>query len=310
MTVSLSHVKSQLEAAGLRRPLVDTHIHCWGPNDLPAVVAPAIGGRPDLAQNFGVSYFNPIVRALDGHGYIVVQARDPADNGLAEAERLNAQSGDGSYFLGVVAGVDLSVGDEVESYLKKLRGLNNVRGVRMIAPENLGVGIYGSREAIASASKIGDAGLVLELLLRSKNPGQMNEVTRFVKTVMNAHHQPFILNHLGKPLGLTEGTPQQDWIEFMKDLGATNRVYVKLSALRGEMGPNADRSKMFPFFDVALEAFGPSRMLFGSDHPVSHDYGECVLDVAEWILSRGLQGTDIANRVFSRNAVGVYQLHC
>ncbi len=63
-----------------------------------------------------------------------------------------------------------------------------------------------------------------------------------------------------------------------------------------------------PYVDVALETFGPRRLLIGSDWPVcllAGSYGE-VLDAAR-VLTQGLTPDERA-AVFGRTAIGVYGL--
>ncbi len=306
MGTLLSAARDRLTLAGLKKPVIDTHLHLWANNNLPAVVRPAIGVRPDLNANFDLPYYAPILDALPIGGVIAVQARDPADEAFAEAEYLNSLGKMDARFLAVVAGVDLTKGDAVQDDVLKLRNLERVRGVRMIAPENSGAGIYGSRNALGAALRFADAGYTLDLLIRESNPGQLSEVVRFAGVVLGAHRRPLVLDHLGKPVHVYAGVPSAAWLAGMSELGKSGRVYVKLSALRGEAGEDADRDALFRFYDAALERFGPNNLLFGSDHPVSFDYGDNVLDVAQWILARGMQGTGIADRIFHDNAFAAY----
>ena len=308
MPTDLSLIPAALRAAGLTLPAVDGHAHLWVKTNLPSVVRPALEVRPDLNADFKLGTYLEMLQGSGVEYLMAVQARDPADKGLREAGRFSELWEADNLVAGVVAGIDLTKGERVFDELEGLQTLPGIRGVRCIHPENHGVGIYNTSAAIRAAVTVAEAGYTLDLLFRCSNPGQLEEVTHFTKVALAGHSRPMVVDHLGKPLGLSTGTVEKNWIEAMRDLGKTQRVYVKLSAMRGEAGADANRTNFFPFLDVLLETFGPNYLIWGSDHPISHNYGDCVLDATEWIVDRGLQRTNIANRLFHQNVVDAYQL--
>ena len=70
-----------------------------------------------------------------------------------------------------------------------------------------------------------------------------------------------VVDHLGKPPFRTE--PLDRWAGQLREAAAVPTVFAKVSGLEG----TADELR--PAFEVALDAFGPDRLLFGSDWPVS-----------------------------------------
>ncbi len=68
-----------------------------------------------------------------------------------------------------------------------------------------------------------------------------------------------VLDHLGKSAAF------DSWRVRMTELARRENVFCKLSGLVTEIGVAADPR---PYLDVALEAFGPTRLMFGSDWPV------------------------------------------
>ncbi len=307
LPTSTNALLEALRGLGFNKPGVDGHIHTWFKEDLPAVVRPAIGVRPDLNQDFVLSDLSRVAQR-NGFRYLVpVQARDPVDNALAEAKMLQEAWNQNQHVAGFVAGVDLTEGADVSCYLDKLCKHTGLRGVRSIAPENYGVGIFSSSRALEAATEIARRKLTLDVLFRCANNGQLTEVVEFLLLLGARHEEPIVIDHLGKPLGLKAGKPEKDWLDAMERLGKTGRFYVKLSALRGEAGQSADRRPFFPYYDALLQSFGPNRLIFGSDHPVSFDYVDCVLDLIEWFENRGLKGGQV-NSFFHQNAVDAYRL--
>ena len=77
----------------------------------------------------------------------------------------------------------------------------------------------------------------------------------------------FILNHCGVPdIG---GSFIDPWRADITALAALPNVYCKVSGLLAYCAPGrATQETIQPYFDHALEAFGPSRMVWGSDWPV------------------------------------------
>jgi len=75
----------------------------------------------------------------------------------------------------------------------------------------------------------------------------------------------------------------------MKAIGACENVWCKVSGMVNEAGYDTWRYEtMEPYIDLVLEAFGPSRLMFGSDWPVclvAGDY-EDILNVAKRFAAR------------------------
>jgi L-fuconolactonase len=103
--------------------------------------------------------------------------------------------------------------------------------------------------------------LAYDLLIREH---QLAEAILFV----DRHpQQVFVLDHLAKP-GIKNGS-WQPWSENLKELARRPNIFAKVSGLVTE----ADRAtwneaQLRPYFETALEAFGPARLMFGTDWPV------------------------------------------
>ena len=79
--------------------------------------------------------------------------------------------------------------------------------------------------------------------------------------------QPFVIDHLAKP-----NIKQKDiidWKKSIENIAKFENVYCKLSGLITEADWNNWKPNDFkPYLDIALEAFGTNRLMFGSDWPV------------------------------------------
>ena len=89
-------------------------------------------------------------------------------------------------------------------------------------------------------------------------------------TFVDKHpNQIFVLDHVAKP-EIRTATPDPAWTKNMIELGKREHVFCKISGMVTEIRDREDWDikLMKPYLDVALEAFGSDRLMFGSDWPV------------------------------------------
>lgn len=117
----------------------------------------------------------------------------------------------------------------------------------------------------------GSADLVFDLVVRAD---QLAACARLAAALSDVS---FVLDHLGKPRLDTAGADLAAWKRDLAELAARPNVTAKLSGLVTEARWDAWRpDDLRPAIDHALDVFGPERLMFGSDWPVSllaTDYG-------------------------------------
>jgi L-fuconolactonase len=95
----------------------------------------------------------------------------------------------------------------------------------------------------------------------------------------------FVLDHLAKPR-IRDGVISP-WRENIRELAKRPNVYAKISGMVTEADYRAwTPDQLRPYVDVALESFGPRRLMFGSDWPVclvACEYGPWVQVVRKFI---------------------------
>ncbi|MEV4312455.1 amidohydrolase family protein [Actinocrispum sp. NPDC049592] len=146
-----------------------------------------------------------------------------------------------------------------------------------------------------------EAGLLYELLILPQ------QIPAAVETVAAFPDAPFVLDHCAKP-PIASGS-LEPWATAIRELAGFENVVCKLSGLVTE----ADWTQwtvdgLKPYADVVLDAFGPSRLMFGSDWPVcllAGSYADVVGAAEE--LTSGLTLVEQAE-VFGGTASRVYQL--
>jgi L-fuconolactonase len=79
--------------------------------------------------------------------------------------------------------------------------------------------------------------------------------------------QPFVMDHIAKPK-IKEGT-LSPWRENIRELARAPHVLCKVSGMVTEADQkNWKPADLRPYLDVVFEAFGPERLMWGSDWPV------------------------------------------
>lgn len=277
---------------------IDAHHHVW---DLAVRDQDWITG-PELApirRDFTLDDLAPEARAAGVASTVVVQTVTVAE----ETPELLALADRSELVAGVVGWTDLTAPDVVDELarLRQLPGGQRLVGIRhqvqgepdpewLLRPD-----VHRGLEAVAAA------GLAYDLVVL---PHQLDACVRAAA----AHPRlTFVLDHLGKPPIASGG--YEPWAVRFAALAALPNTVAKLSGLVTEADwtdwtPQALR----PYTDAALTAFGPHRLMFGSDWPVctlAATYGQ-VVDMARELTAE-LSG-DEQTRIFSGTAARVYRL--
>jgi L-fuconolactonase len=128
-------------------------------------------------------------------------------------------------------------------------------------------------------SAVAEADLGYELLV---GPGQLPAALR---AVAESDHVEFVLDHCAKP-NIADGAIEP-WASRIRQLATHENITCKLSGLVTEADwAGWSPQTLRPYVDVVVEAFGPQRLMFGSDWPVcllASSYGRWVAAVDELI---------------------------
>jgi L-fuconolactonase len=156
-------------------------------------------------------------------------------------------------------------------------------------------------------------GMTLDIISR----GDLNPKDRIAALADAVPSLRIIVDHLAGAKGDPGGTVDQQWASDLRKLASRPRVHLKLSALFDMWNPAADENQPWtapkdarsyaPWFDLALEAFGAQRVLFGSNWPVNKLAGSLAeeIDIVEDYL-RPL-GPAVRDRVMHDNAREFYR---
>ena len=201
--------------------------------------------------------------------------------------------------LGVVGWVDL-LSPDLPERLEELARSPRLRGVRHIAqaePDE-----FLTREGVLRGiGELRRFGLTYDILVYSR------QLPAALALVERLPDQPFVVDHLAKP-PISAGV-LEPWASMMQAMARRPNVWCKVSGMVTEADWAGWRHGDFePYFQVVLDAFGPERLMFGSDWPVcllAAQYADAV-ELAE-TLTEPLSASERA-RVFGENAVAFYGL--
>jgi L-fuconolactonase len=228
-------------------------------------------------------------------GVISVQARQT----IQETRRLLDLAAAHEWIKGVVGWVPL-IADDVRPVLSELAASPKLRAVRHVLqgePDDFMLRDDFNR-GIASLRALD---LRYDLLIFE------HQLPTAIQLVDRHPNQLFILDHIAKPkIRRRELSP---WRENIRPLAERQHVYCKLSGMVTEAEwEQWTIDDLRPYVDVVLDAFGPRRLMFGSDWPV------CLIasEYRRWVdavrgMTSALSETE-QRRIFGETAVEAYAL--
>lgn len=221
------------------------------------------------------------------------------------------QSEDETFFLlklaehdpsiaGVVGWVDLC-SSRIAERLAYLSQFEKLRGFRHIAQSEPDDRFLVREDFLRGIACLEQFGFTYDILIYPKQlPAALELAQQFPK-------QPFVINHMAKPE--IRANKRAEWTALMRDVGANPSVYCKLSGLVTEADWHHWKKEDFrPYLDIVFDAFGPGRLMFGSDWPVcllAASYEQVLQIVEEYV-----QGypAEAKAKIFGGNAAQFYRL--
>ncbi len=274
--------------------IVDSHQHFWqvGRFDYPWMSSEV----PVLYRDYLPPTLAPVLEKNEVARTVLVQA----SNSLSESHWLLTMANDYPFIAGVVGWVDLTDA-ELEQRLAELISNPKFKGVRHLVESEPEDDWLVQPSVLKGLQTLASQSLTYDLLVHTRH-------LPHVKTVAESCPElSLVVDHMAKPP--IAGGQISQWLSELKAVAMFPNVYCKLSGLVTEADHSAWKpDDLRPFVESALELFGPTRLLFGSDYPVcllaaSYDR---VLDSFRELLKE--LNDDERSRIFSKNAVEFYRL--
>lgn len=276
---------------------VDAHHHIWdlSVREQTWMVGPELD---PVRRNFSIDDLAPLAAAADVTSSVLVQTVGVPE----ETPEFLAVAASNDLVAGVVGWVDLTAAGVADS----LAGLKDradgewLKGIRHQVHDEEDPRWLCRSDVRAGLGAVAEAGLVYDLLTKTPH------LPAAVETVQALPELSFVVDHISKPV---IGGDLEPWASGLRELAAFPNVSCKLSGMVTEASwTDWKVSDLKPYVDVVLDAFGPDRVMFGSDWPVcllAATYSEVMQAAVE--LTAALSGPE-RDAVFGNTARHVYTL--
>lgn len=234
--------------------IIDAHHHFWKYD--PVEYGWIDNEMAIIRRDFLAADLAAQIAAAGVDGVVSVQARQS----LAETRWLLQIAAANDFIRGVVGWAPLASPD-AKAELASLAAEPKLKAVRHVLqgesdPDYMLRGDFNN-----GVAALAEFGLAYDILIYER---QLPAAIQFV----DRHDgQVFVLDHVAKPL-IRRGV-LSPWRENIRELARRPNVYCKLSGLVTEADYRRwTDAQLRPYMEIVLEAFGPQRLMFGSDWPV------------------------------------------
>ncbi len=244
--------------------IIDAHHHFWQYS--PEQYGWISGLMARLRRDFLPPDLLAEARAAGVDGVVSVQARQS----LEETRWLLDLASRDAFIRGVVGWVPL-VSERVADDLATFRGQTKLKAVRHVLQDEPDDDYMLRDDFNRGVTLLKRLDLRYDILIYERHLPQA------IQFVDRHPGQTFILDHIAKPR--IRDRQLRPWSENLRELARRENVYCKLSGVPTEADhQNWAVADLLPYLTAALDAFGPRRLMFGSDWPV------CLLAVeyARW----------------------------
>jgi len=250
---------------------IDAHQHFW--NYDPVRDAWITDEMSVLRRDFFPDELRTYLADSGIDGTVAVQA----DQSERETEFLLQLAERHPFIRGVVGWVDLRAID-LRDRLEHFSAFERFRGVRHIAQAEPDDFLQWD-DVVRGIGRLREFGLTYDILVYA------HQIPAAIALAERLPDQPFVVDHLAKPR-IREGAVDP-WAKYTRELASHPNVCCKVSGLVTEADWARWRPEdIHPYLDVVFEAFGPGRLMFGSDWPVclvAADYQRVVELVEDYV---------------------------
>lgn len=273
---------------------IDSHQHFWKYD--PVKHSWINDDMAKIRQDYLPEQLEAVLKVNGVDGCIAVQA----DQTAIETDFLLHLSSQYHFIKGVVGWVDLRspfLADRLSYY----RQFNQLKGFRHILQGEQQRDFCLEPAFLSGIALLEEFGFTYDILIL---PDQLRYMEEFVSQFPN---QRFVIDHLAKP-AIASGDIAT-WKKDIEKIAAYQNVSCKISGMVTEADfSNWKKEDFIPYMDVAVNAFGIKRVMYGSDWPVclaAAEYGDVIGLVRSYFSTFSAEEQQL---FFSQNAVDFYRL--
>lgn len=234
---------------------IDAHQHFWELNRFDYNWLNA-SDLKQIRRDFVPSDLEPHLKTCQIDRSIFVQTRHEVEENRWAISLCEANP----FLAGIVGWVDLA-SQECEDQLLEFKDHPKFLGIRHITQDEADDDFIIRPEVIRGLQVLQKHRVPFDLLFFVKHLKHAVTVARACPDL------PLVIDHLAKPCIKEQSF--EDWETNFRAAAKCENVYCKLSGMVTEADWNNWRpTDLKPYIDIALDAFGPSRLMYGSDWPV------------------------------------------
>ncbi len=273
---------------------IDAHQHFWKFD--PIRDSWITGDMSVIQRDFMPEDLAPLLRQNGFDGCVAVQA----DQSEEQTHFLIDLANENTFIKGIVGWVDLGA-DNIEERLAHFQQFKIVKGFRHVLQGEAQRDFMLRPSFKKGIAALRNCNFTYDILIYED---QLRFIPGFVSSFPD---QPFIIDHLAKPV--IKERKIEEWKKGIAAVAQFQNVYCKLSGMVTEADWKGWCKEDFtPYLDVVADAFGPNRILFGSDWPVclvAAEYSEVVNLVDDYFSA---YTKDEKQQIFGGNATAFYNL--
>lgn len=273
---------------------IDSHHHFWSYD--PVEYGWIDDAMKSIRRDFLPEHLRAEIAAAGVDGVVSVQARQ----NLTETQWLLEFARQHDFIKGVVGWVEL-VSPKVASELERFAANPKLKSIRHVVQGEPDDNFILRDDFNHGICELKQFQLAYDILIFDRH---LPQTIKFV----DAHpDQVFVLDHIAKPR--IKADALEPWNQNLCELAKRPNVYCKASGMVTEADfATWTEAQLQRYFDAALAAFGPQRLMFGSDWPVclvACGYARWHQLVSSWIAK--LSAPEQA-RILGGTAVEAYKL--
>ncbi|MFD0763524.1 amidohydrolase family protein [Mucilaginibacter lutimaris] len=273
---------------------IDTHQHFWKYH--PVKDAWITDDLKVIQRDLLPNDVEPILPEYNISGCVAVQA----DQSEAENDFLLGLAEKHNFIKGIVGWVDFNARD-IEERLAYYSDIKLIKGFRHILQAEPDEQYMLNKQFMHGISLLNKYNCTYDLLIKQNH-------LPYAKTFVKAFpQQRFVVDHLAKP-NIKAGDIK-GWDKNIQAIASHPNVSCKISGMVTEADWTGWKAEDFiPYLDVVFNAFGPKRVMFGSDWPVCNlagGYAGVIKSVESYINSLAQNEQEL---FWGKNAVAFYGL--
>lgn len=236
---------------------IDAHLHLWELGEgRYSWLNPSLGM---LHDTFTADQAQQALSAAGVGAAILVQADDNA----ADNEAMLATAADYPWIIGVVGWLPLEEPARAAELLERWGDNLALCGVRTLIHDDPRPDVLDLPAVRETVALLETAGLALDI--PNAFPRHLGQAASLAREFPEL---TIVIDHLGKPPRDGSAGDMDEWERQLRAVAAQPNTVAKLSGLHTG-GAEFSAAALARVWDVALSAFGPERLMFGGDWPVS-----------------------------------------